>query len=67
MPQQHPADRDDIMGLVQRLQQAAAPRPKKLVQGASSSAPTAEDIAWVEQMQLPTEFFDYFTIERKAA
>ncbi len=58
-------DRDQILTLMQRLQQAGSTAPRTSVRAAA--APTAEDLAWVQQMQLPAEFFEYFTIERQAA
>lgn len=60
---QFATDRDQILALMQRLGQASAPTPRV----APSAAPTAEDLAWVQHMQLPAEFFDYFTIDRQAA
>ena len=64
MSQSTSQDRDLIAELVSRIKRADearytyAPQPQP--------APAVEDKAWVQENQLPTEFFDYFQIERVA-
>lgn len=56
-------ERDEVVALVDRLQQAGRrASPQDVVGGGVSE----HDIQWASDMQLPSEFFDYFVLERAA-
>ena len=56
-------ERDEVVALVDRLQQAG--RRVSSYEVAQESV-SEHDIQWASEMQLPSEFFDYFVLERAA-
>ena len=57
-------ERDEVVALVDRLQQAG--RRTASTYASPSDSVSEHDIQWASEMQLPSEFFDYFVLERAA-
>lgn len=58
-------DRDEIFEMVSRIKKADL-RNRQPQQVVAGTTPSAQNVAWLEEWQLPREALDYFEIEQVA-